>query len=188
MHSVIRYPGSKARLADWIIGHFPEHRSYLEPFLGSGAVLFRKPRSPIETVNDLDGEVINLFECIRRDPDRLAWEIYNTPYARETYEAADEPVDAYSRATKLCIRANQGYGFRTAGSPAGWERVWTRKGVYGAGLVPLAGCHHAGGGKAAGRTDRVYGRGHADPAVQPPECADLLRSSVCPRQQDREAV
>ena len=78
MHSVIRYPGSKARLADWIIGHFPEHRSYLEPFLGSGAVLFQKPRSSIETVNDLDGEVINLFDCIRRDPERLAWEIYNT--------------------------------------------------------------------------------------------------------------
>ena len=105
MRSVIRYPGSKARLADWIIGHFPEHRSYLEPFLGSGAVLFQKPRSSIETVNDLDGEVINLFDCIRRDPERLAWEIYNTPYARETYEAADEPVDAYSRAIKLCIRA-----------------------------------------------------------------------------------
>lgn len=72
MRSVIRYPGSKARLADWIIGHFPEHRSYLEPFLGSGAVLFQKPRSSIETVNDLDGEVINLFDCIRRDPERLA--------------------------------------------------------------------------------------------------------------------
>ena len=119
MHSVIRYPGSKARLADWIIGCFPEHRSYLEPFLGSGAVLFRKPWSPIEPVNDMDGEVINLFECIRRDPERLAWEIYNTPYAREVYEATDEPVDPFSRATKLCIRANQGYGFRTAGSPAG---------------------------------------------------------------------
>ena len=76
MHTVIRYPGSKARLADWIIGHFPEHHSYLEPFLGSGAVLFRKPRSSIETVNDLDGEVINLFECIRRDPDRLAWDAH----------------------------------------------------------------------------------------------------------------
>ena len=122
MHSVIRYPGSKARLADWIISHFPGHRSYLEPFLGSGAVLFKKPRSLIETVNDLDGEVINLFECIRKDAERLAWEIYNTPYARETYEAADEPVDAYSRAIKLCIRANQGYGFRTTGSPTGWKR------------------------------------------------------------------
>ena len=71
MHTVIRYPGSKARLADWIISHFPDHRSYLEPFLGSGAVLFKKPRSLIETVNDLDGEVINLFECIRKDPERL---------------------------------------------------------------------------------------------------------------------
>lgn len=49
-------------------------------------------------------------------------EFYNTPYSSETYEAADEPVDACSRATKLCIRANQGYGFRTEGSPAGWKR------------------------------------------------------------------
>lgn len=131
MRSVIRYPGSKARLADWIIGHFPEHRSYLEPFLGSGAVLFQKPRSSIETVNDLDGEVINLFDCIRRDPERLAWEIYNTPYARETYEAADEPVDAYSRAIKLCIRANQGYGFRMVGSAPGWKRdVYGREKAY----------------------------------------------------------
>ena len=131
MRSVIRYPGSKARLADWIIGHFPEHRSYLEPFLGSGAVLFQKPRSSIETVNDLDGEVINLFDCIRRDPERLAWEIYNTPYARETYEAADEPVDAYSRAIKLCIRANQGYGFWMVGSAPGWKRdVYGREKAY----------------------------------------------------------
>ena len=70
MRSVIRYPGSKARLADWIIGHFPEHRSYLEPFLGSGAVLFQKPRSSIETVNDLDGEVIN---SIAYEEIRNAW-------------------------------------------------------------------------------------------------------------------
>lgn len=139
MRSVIRYPGSKARLADWIIGHFPEHRSYLEPFLGSGAVLFQKPRSSIETVNDLDGEVINLFDCIRRDPERLAWEIYNTPYARETYEAADEPVDAYSRAIKLCIRANQGYGFRMVGSGKGMctgEKRRIRRGIGAACRMP----------------------------------------------------
>ena len=91
MHSVIRYPGSKARLADWIISHFPEHRSYLEPFLGSGAVLFRKTRSPIETVNDLDGDVINLFECIRSDPERLARTIYTPSYARALYEDEANP-------------------------------------------------------------------------------------------------
>ena len=122
MQSVIRYPGSKARLADWIIGHFPAHRSYLEPFLGSGAVLFRKTRSPIETINDLDGDVINLFECIRKDPERLAWMIYYTPYARMLYEEEGKFTEAYDRAVRLCIRANQGYGFRTVGSPPGWKR------------------------------------------------------------------
>ena len=66
-------------MASWIIGHFPEHHSYLEPFFGSGAVLFNKTRSHIETVNDLDGDVVNLFEWIRRDPERLAHAVYWTP-------------------------------------------------------------------------------------------------------------
>ncbi|MDE6912483.1 MAG: DNA adenine methylase, partial [Lachnospiraceae bacterium] len=54
MKAVLKYPGSKWSLADWIISFFPEHHSYLEPFFGSGAVLFNKTRSDIETVNDLD--------------------------------------------------------------------------------------------------------------------------------------
>ena len=70
------------------ISHFPEHHSYLEPFFGSGGVFFNKPRSDIETINDLDGEVANLFRQIRNDPERLAREIYFTPYSREAYEMA----------------------------------------------------------------------------------------------------
>lgn len=38
MKSVIKYPGSKWAIADWIIQYFPEHHTYLEPFFGSGAV------------------------------------------------------------------------------------------------------------------------------------------------------
>lgn len=84
----MKYPGSKWRIADWIIQFFPEHHSYLEPFFGSGAVLFRKPRSNIETINDLDGNVVNLFEWIKKDPEQLAHEIYWIPYARQVYEEA----------------------------------------------------------------------------------------------------
>ena len=61
MNAVLKYPGSKWNLASWIINYFPEHHSYLEPFFGSGAVLFNKRRSDIETINDLDGDVVNLF-------------------------------------------------------------------------------------------------------------------------------
>lgn len=60
MKAIIKYPGSKWGIADWIISFFPAHHSYLEPFAGSLAVLFNKPRSNIETINDLDGDVVNL--------------------------------------------------------------------------------------------------------------------------------
>lgn len=62
MKAIMKYPGSKWSLSNWIISRFPDHHSYLEPFFGSGAVLFNKPRSNIETVNDLDGNVVNFLD------------------------------------------------------------------------------------------------------------------------------
>lgn len=124
MRAVTKYPGSKWSLADWITGHFPEHHSYLEAFFGSGAVLFSKPRSNIETVNDLDGNVVNLFEWIKKDPERLAHEIYYTPYARQVYEDvfASVPEDSFGRAVNFYIRLNMGHGFRTTGEKVGWKK------------------------------------------------------------------
>lgn len=123
MKAVMKYPGSKWSIAEWIISFFPEHHSYLEPFFGSGAVLFNKERSNIETVNDLDGNVTNLFECIREDPERLAYEIYWTPYARQVYDDAfaEIPEDRLGRAVNFYVRLNMGHGFRTNGEKVGWK-------------------------------------------------------------------
>lgn len=123
MKAVLKYPGSKWSLADWIISFFPEHHSYLEPFFGSGAVLFNKTRSDIETVNDLDENVVNLFECIQSDPERLARSIYLTPYARNVYERAfqEKPEEPFERALNFYIRLNMGHGFRTNGEKVGWK-------------------------------------------------------------------
>jgi len=119
----MKYPGRKWKLAKWIIGFFPQHHSYLEPFFGSGAVLFNKPRSNIETINDMDGNVVNLFEWIKRDPERLAHEIYWTPYARQVYEDAFAavPEDSFEKAVNFYIRLNMGHGFRTTGDKVGWK-------------------------------------------------------------------
>ena len=123
MKAIFKYPGSKWSIADWIINFFPEHHSYLEPFFGSGAVLFNKPRSNIETVNDLDGNVVNLFEWIKKDPERLAHEIYWTPYSRQVYEDAfaTVPEDSLHKAVNFYIRLNMGHGFRTTGEKVGWK-------------------------------------------------------------------
>ena len=123
MKAIVKYPGSKWGLADWITGFFPPHHSYLEPFFGSGAVLFNKPRSHIETVNDLDGRVVNLFDWIRKDPERLAHEIYWTPYSRQVYEEAfaTEPEDSLERAVNFFIRLNMSHGYRVNRGKVGWK-------------------------------------------------------------------
>lgn len=140
MEAICKYPGSKWRIADWIINFFPDHHSYLEPFFGSGAVFFKKPRSNIETINDLDGNVVNLFECIKRDPEKLAHEIYYTPYARAVYDKAygEIPKDPIGKAVNFYVRINMGHGFRTNGGKVGWKNdVQGRERAYAA----LDWCH-----------------------------------------------
>jgi DNA adenine methylase len=92
-------------LADWIISHFPAHHSYLEPFFGSGAVFLQKPPSKLETLNDLDGDIVNLFRVIRDDSDNLARLIEFTPWAREELDTCYEPAsNSLEQARRWLVR------------------------------------------------------------------------------------
>ncbi len=53
-----RQYGGKASIANWVVSHFPEHRTYLEPLCGSAAALLAKPRSFVEIINDLDEQIM----------------------------------------------------------------------------------------------------------------------------------
>lgn len=127
MKSVIKYPGSKWNIAPQLVELIPEHHSYVEPFFGSGAVLFNKPVSDIETVNDLDSDVVNLFRCIQKDSERLARLVMTTPFSREEYERQFEGCTStlyasnFQRAAGFLIKCWQGHGFRTNGYKVGWK-------------------------------------------------------------------
>jgi len=66
--SVIRYFGGKGGgIGKTIISHFPENyekMNYLEPFGGSGVILFMKKPSPVEIYNDLEHNVHALFKVL----------------------------------------------------------------------------------------------------------------------------
>lgn len=113
MYPILKYPGAKWRLASWIMNYIPQHDSYLEPYFGSGAVFFNKQKSRIETLNDLDGEVVNFFHVCRSHPDELSYRLSLTPWSREERELAyqDTPTaDAIERARLFAVRCWQTYG------------------------------------------------------------------------------
>lgn len=87
----LRYYGGKWKLAPWIISHFPEHKNYVEPCGGAASVLLQKPRSPLETYNDLDGNVVNFFRVLRDKPDELMRQLRLTPYAQDEYMLSLQP-------------------------------------------------------------------------------------------------
>lgn len=125
MNAILKYPGAKWRIAEWIIENIPEHHSYIEPYFGSGAVFFNKPLSNIETINDLDGEVVNFFEVVRDMPEELAAKIHMTPYARAVYEGVYEQphittISKLDRALRFCIKINMSHGFR-CNAKNGWK-------------------------------------------------------------------
>lgn len=122
---ILKYPGAKWNCAEWIIRHFPAHAHYVEPYFGSGAVFFNKPPAKHEVINDLSGDVVNLFRVIRDDGERLAALIEMTPWAREEYELSYQPSDdPMERARRFVVRvwqANSG----DISKAVGWRNVGT---------------------------------------------------------------
>lgn len=109
--SILKYPGGKWRIADWIISHLPPHKVYLEPYFGSGGVFFNKVPSYLETINDINGDVVNLFRVCRDSPQKLAQALAFTPWAREEYVNCYEIAgDEVERARRMLVRHHQSFG------------------------------------------------------------------------------
>lgn len=102
--------GGKYSHLDWLLPLLPPCHHYCEPFGGSAAVLLNRDPSPVETYNDLDGEVVNFFRVLRDDPERLIRAIGLTPFSREEFALAcelDPTLDPLERARRFYVRARQ---------------------------------------------------------------------------------
>ena len=126
MKPVLKYPGAKWKLAEWIISYMPKHTTYLEPFFGSGAVFFNKLPSKVETINDIDGNVVNLFRVIRERPDELAALIEMTPWARDELKNCQPLAECdLENARRFIVRCWQTYGSGPARSKSWKDDVTT---------------------------------------------------------------
>lgn len=73
--------GGKFSHLNWLLPLLPTCHHYCEPFAGSAAVLLNRPPSPVETYNDIDGEVANFFRVLRDKKSELIEKIGLTPFS-----------------------------------------------------------------------------------------------------------
>lgn len=122
---VLKYYGSKFRLAQWIISYFPEHKHYVEPFGGAANVLLVKEPSALETYNDLNDKIVNFFRVLRSSPDALVEKINLTPWARKEYEyCLDEQDDdsPLELARRLYYRLQMSFSGQYHSAKGSWRR------------------------------------------------------------------
>ncbi len=154
--------GGKYSHLDWLLPLLPEAHHYCEPFGGSGAVLINRSPSPVETYNDLDGEVVNFFRVLREQREQLIEHIQLTPFSREEFCLAlaetDDEITPLERARRFFVRARQ-----------------TRTGLaQSASLGRWANCKKTSRAGMSGVVSRWLGSGESLPEV----AARLLRVQI----------
>ena len=87
------YYGGKQRIAGRIVASFPDHLHYVEPFAGGLSVLLAKGQSKLETVNDLDHQLVTFWRVLRDRPEDLMRACEFTPHSRHELALCREPMD-----------------------------------------------------------------------------------------------
>jgi len=103
--------GGKFSHLNWLLPLLPPCHHYCEPFAGSAAVLLNRSPSPVETYNDIDGEVVNFFKVLRDNREELIQAIALTPFSREEFAAAvtlpRQVIGEVEQARRFFVRARQ---------------------------------------------------------------------------------
>lgn len=109
MKSPVPYFGSKQRIAPWIVSLLPPHEHYVEPYCGGLSVLLAKRPARMETVNDLDGELMTFWRVLRERPTELLRACMLTPHSRAELAATWDPTtDELELARRIWCRLAQG--------------------------------------------------------------------------------
>lgn len=112
--SFLKWVGGKSKLARQIIGLMPAHHCYCEVFGGAGWVLFKKSPSKVEVINDINGELVNLYRIIKHHPEEFTRQFDHLLIARDEYErfkaVTPSSLTDIQRAARYYYLVRMGYG------------------------------------------------------------------------------
>ena len=83
---ILRWQGGKGRMLKHLLPKIPPHVCYVEPFAGGLAMLLAKPRSQREVINDINGELIDLYLSVQNHLPEVMRLVDMTVASREVFK------------------------------------------------------------------------------------------------------
>lgn len=82
---IIPWPGGKRRQAARLLALMPPHTCYVEAFAGGAALLFAREPAQVEVLNDVNGELVNLYRVVQHHLDELVRQFRWSLASRQMY-------------------------------------------------------------------------------------------------------
>jgi DNA adenine methylase len=122
---IIPWPGGKRKLLRHLYPHFPSHECYVEAFAGGAAALLLRPYpAPVEVLNDINGELVRLYRCVRHHLDEFVRMFRWSLVSREMFEWAQmerpETLTDIQRAARFYYLQKLAFGGKVHGQNFGY--------------------------------------------------------------------
>ena len=100
--------GNKKKLSSELQTMFPKHSVYIEPLFGAGGMFFNKPKAKYNIVNDIDGDVYNLFMVVMKQKEELRDAFFKMPIHTDLleYYKNNEEAEPLQKAIRFLFLSN----------------------------------------------------------------------------------
>lgn len=120
---IIPWIGGKRRLAKRILPIFPDHECYVEPFAGGAALYFMKEPAAVEVLNDINGELVNLYRVVKHHLEEFVRQFKWALISRQIYDwlkqTPEETLTDIQRAARFYYLQKMAFGGKVANQTFG---------------------------------------------------------------------
>lgn len=126
---IIPWIGGKRRLIAELTPLFPAHTCYVEAFARAGAVFFDKQPSEVEVLNDINGDLVNLYRIVKHHLealyDQFKWTLTNRQNWEWLQNTPPEVLTDIQRAARFLYLQKLAFGAKVAGQAFGTATILT---------------------------------------------------------------
>lgn len=120
---IIPWIGGKRRLVDLLLSRFPIHSCYVEVFAGGAAVFFARNPADVEVLNDVNGELVNLYRVVSHHLEEFVrqfkWALTSRQVFKWLQDTRPETLTDIQRAARFFYLQQQSFGGKVSGQTWG---------------------------------------------------------------------